>query len=538
MALALLVATAGCGRAGAAVNGDFDSAFAKMTSQPTSPRDTAAPELPRVLVDTRLTAPTGRRVSLARGSDLQRAIDDAQPGDVLLLAPGVEFAGNFVLPRKTGDAWITIRSAAPDAQLPAAEARITPAFVGSLPRLVSPNGDPTIRTEAGAHHYRLLALEITTAPGVTRNDAIVAFGGGQSTLADVPHHLIIDRSYVHGHDRLNTKRCVALNSATTAVIDSYLADCHHLDYDSQAIVGWNGPGPFKIVNDYLEGAGENVMFGGGDPKIDKLVPSDIEIRRNHFYKPMAWRGRWRIKNLFELKNAQRVLVEGNVFENCWEAAQAGFAIALKSENQDGHAPWSVTRDVTMRFNKIQNAAGGIDIMGTGTNVDEMANHILVRDNLFERIGAAGLGDLGRLWQLVEEPSRITFDHNTGFAPNAALMLDAGRKTFVTITNNLVARGQYGIVGSNQGEGTRAIAFYLPGVVIRNNVIIGAPAESYPEGNFLPPTAGDVGFRDAARGDFRLAATSRYRGSATDRRDPGADIDAVERATRGVALAQP
>ena len=30
-------------------------------------------------------------------------------------------------------------------------------------------------------------------------------------------------------------------------------------------MGWNGPGPFLIENNYLEAAGENIMFGGNDP---------------------------------------------------------------------------------------------------------------------------------------------------------------------------------------------------------------------------------------------------------------------------------
>ena len=51
-----------------------------------------------------------------------------------------------------------------------------------------------------------------------------------------------------------------------AVIDSYLSEAHVVGFDSQAICGVNGPGPFKIVNNYLEGSGENVMFGGADPR--------------------------------------------------------------------------------------------------------------------------------------------------------------------------------------------------------------------------------------------------------------------------------
>ena len=139
----------------------------------------------------------------------------------------------------------------------------------------------------------------------------------------LPHDIIVDRCYLHGDPVLGGRRGVALNGKSLAVIDSYLADFKEVGADSQAVLGVNGPGPFKIVNNHLESAGENVMFGGGAPAIHDLVPSDIEIRHNYFFKPTSWRGVWAaVKNLFELKNARRVLVEGNIFENNWLASQA------------------------------------------------------------------------------------------------------------------------------------------------------------------------------------------------------------------------
>src|SRR5207247_4884831 len=79
-----------------------------------------------------------------------------------------------------------------------------------------------------------------------------------------------------------------------------------------------------------------MMFGGGDPSISNLVPSDIEIRNNHFFKPTSWRGVWAaVKNNFELKNARRLLVEGNIFENNWLADQDGWAMQLCVRVHDG-----------------------------------------------------------------------------------------------------------------------------------------------------------------------------------------------------------
>lgn len=45
---------------------------------------------------------------------------------------------------------------------------------------------------------------------------------------------------------------------------------------------------------------------------------------NHLFKPLIWRDRtpaWSVKNLFELKSARRVLLRGNVLENCWAHSQ-------------------------------------------------------------------------------------------------------------------------------------------------------------------------------------------------------------------------
>ena len=66
------------------------------------------------------------------------------------------------------------------------------------------------------------------------------------------------------------------------------------------------------------------MFGGADPVIPNLVPSNITIRRNLMTKPsLGERRSSPLKNLLELKNAQNVLIEGNIFENNWHAGRQG-----------------------------------------------------------------------------------------------------------------------------------------------------------------------------------------------------------------------
>src|SRR5580765_346552 len=334
-------------------------ALAFFGAAPTFPAQ--SPERPRVFLDTTYAAPAGRQTSVAAGGDLQGALNSAQPGDTIILQAGAIYTGNFTLPVKSGTAWIYVQSSALSS-LPAAGTRVAPAQASVMPKIVSPNTSPAISTAAGAHHFRFVGVEITTTFASTSatNYGLVMLEapGGNTSLAQAPTDLVFDRCYIHGTPTGNVRRAIVMNSARTAVVDSYLSDLHEVGADSQALASWNGPGPFKIVNNYLEGAGENVLFGGVDPAIPNLVPSDIEIRRNHFSKPRSWRigdpayagTAWTVKNILELKNARRVLVEGNLFEYTWPHSQGGFAILLTVRNQDGRAPWSVVEDVTFVSN--------------------------------------------------------------------------------------------------------------------------------------------------------------------------------------------
>jgi PKD repeat protein len=230
-------------------------------------------------------------IYVGAGGNLQQALNAAQPGDTILLQEGTEFAGNFVLPAKSGAGWITVRSSAPDSVLPPAGVRIRPADAPLLARLRSPTvGMPALRTAAGAHHWQIRYLEFAANPA-SQGD-IIQLGDGslsQNSLALVPHDFILSHVYVHGDPAVGQKRGIALNAAFVTIVDSHISDCKGVGQDTQAIGGWNGPGPFTIENNYLEAAGENVMFGGADPAIRDLVPDGIIFRRNYVSRPMSWR---------------------------------------------------------------------------------------------------------------------------------------------------------------------------------------------------------------------------------------------------------
>ena len=181
-------------------------------------------------------------------TDLQVAINAAQPGSILVLDAGATFNGSFTLPYKSGDGWIVITSSHLHL-LPEQESRIAPdAPTGNvqyptqkdaMPRIVTTNlsGLPCFKTQAAAHHYRLVGLEISVAPSVINSYGLVFFGNGsaaQNTLDEVPHDLIIDRCFIHGHGQaIVMKAGVLLNCANSAVIDSYISSMTAVNSDSR-----------------------------------------------------------------------------------------------------------------------------------------------------------------------------------------------------------------------------------------------------------------------------------------------------------------
>lgn len=486
------------------------------------------PALPLTL-DTTPVAPTGRTISVAAGQDLQAALNSAQPGDVVSIASGATFSGNFVLPKKDGDGWITVRTSTPDASLATPGTRVTPAQADLMPKLISPNSGPTLSAAPGAQGYRLIGLDVSVAPSVSTVFNIVAFGGDQASLADTPSNLVIDRSYIHGQPQTSSQRGVLLNSGRSAVIDSYVSEIHAAGFDSQAILGYNGPGPFKIVNNHLEAAGENIMFGGADSRSPAMSPADIEIRKNLLFKPLTWNPAdpsfagtpWTVKNLFELKNAQRVLVDGNMLQNNW-----GTALVLTPRNQDGTAPWSVVQDVTFSNNQIKNVAAGVAMQGFDDgHPSQQLQRVLLKNNVWEN--TKGIFTL-----MVGPINGVTLDHNTVLGTTFASIFAANAQSpGFKLTNNILAFGVIG--GDSTAPGDPAIAMYFPDSKVLRNVLIGVREDAVPAMNFLAVDLADVGFLDPATGDFRLSALSRFHNGATDGTDIGVDFVALLQALLGI-----
>jgi hypothetical protein len=342
--------------------------------------------LPRVYLNTTLadTPAPGPVVTVAANADLQTALNNASCGDTLDLQAGATYSGQYIFPAKSCDDqhWIIVRTSSPDTTLPPEGTRMTPCYAGvsSLPGRpafsctstknvlaaisYAGTGNGPIMFASGANHYRLLGLEITRAAnGKAVTDLIVRDGDGSMS------QIVLDRVYIHGTPVEETRRGVDFSGGTSmAVQDSYISDIHcntkGTCTDSQAVAGGAGDqpmGPYKIDDNFLEASGENILFGGSEAT---QTPQDIEIRFNHLFKPMLWlQGQPGytaptviVKNHFEMKNAQRVLVDSNVLEDNWGGfTQHGASVLIGPKNPGGDdgavCPLCQVTDVTIFDNQ-------------------------------------------------------------------------------------------------------------------------------------------------------------------------------------------
>jgi hypothetical protein len=549
-------------------------------------------QLPLATVTTSLadTPATGSIIRVNAGGDLQTALNQALCGQTVQLQAGVTFTGQFTVPAKNCNAshWIIVRTSSPDSALPPEGQRLTPCYggVASLPgRPAYPCSNPqsvvaTIQMTTGgngplklanrANYYRFIGLELTRPYGAPGDADLISFEG----TAD---HIIVDRSWLHGQAQDETSVGVNTNGGTNvAVVDSYLNDFHciaitGLCTDAHAIAGGGGTnqdGPFLFQDNFLEASGEAVLFGGGPA--DK-TPMDITIQGNHFFKPWQWMpgnpnfvggtdgSPFIVKNHLELKNAARILVQGNLFENNWGGfSQHGYSIMLTPKNQrtqkgQNVCPLCQVTDVTIRYNQISHSGGGIEIATAkpkgGTEALAGARfslHDLVLDDISTNYVGEGVAfEIFNGWQ--QNPiNTVTINHVTAFPDPNSHLLVMGNLDHVppmygfVFTNNLVMTAEHPVwnaFGSAAGKTCAqqdvpmtSISKCFTTYTFQNNGLIASPPpfppSTWPKDNLFPnsPDAVQfVNFNGGNGGNYELLPASPYKNKGTDGKDLGADV---------------
>lgn len=452
-------------------------------------------------------------IRVPAGGNLQQAINRANSGDIIELQAGATY-DEILLPNKPLADFVTIRSSAVGKL--AESARVSPAQKNLMAKIITRGkGIPAVSTANGAHHYRFVGIEFSPSNADYIYN-LIYFGTDSSKLSDIPHDFEIDRSYIHSIDSGVTRRGLAANGANIVVKNSYFQGFAYPQQETQAIAGWSGTKNIKILNNYLEGGAENIIFGGADPVNAELIPADIEVSRNYFNKPAEWKDKNTIKCLFELKNAKRVQFTNNYLENNW----IGSAFRITVRNQDGAAVFSTLEDIVIKDNIINGAGEGINILGKDdTNPSQTLKNLTIVNNLFLNIGGKGFAGGGYFVQIADGEN-ITIANNTVFNQgNIASFYGVLPRNFI-FRDNITSHGEYGVHGLESIKSATAQRFFQNNIFVNDKNV---QYTSYPPNNLLVNNFQDIKFINIAQKDFRLASDSKFKGKAKDKSDPGSNL---------------
>ena len=539
------------------------------------------------------TPSPGKQIRVGAKEDLADAVKNAQCGDTLLLPAGASYEVKELPAKKCDDQhYITIRTDIPDSKLPPEGTRISPAWAG----VVSLPGRPAFAQPAGGaaklmatiivkpnngvivgDHVRFIGIEWTTAP----DDHI-----SRMIYTDHNDHVIFDRNYIHPGERSEVGHGIGmiLGSHKIAVINSYLSGLNCIARkgactDATAIGGahsFEPFGTFKIYNNFLEASGEDILFGGGGSEYN---PTDIEIRRNHLFRPMIWKEGepgytpspkgepYIVKNNLEFKSAIRVLIEGNLMENSWGGfTQNGFSVVLAPVSQASHCPKCQVTDITMRYNRIRNVAGVLTIATKHANLKKgggspedggrMSIHDLIADDIHDRDYKGG-GVFLKYMSAQIIIHDVQLDHITSFGPGPLMSVsDRGEKMpNFSLINSVFAVGgeRRPVVPAAPRSCAVQAAKAGPQAVFDacfsnyrfdHNLLSVERAAGFPKENIVVGSPKDLGVRNLKDGIAKnprlchekgegCGKRSPGAGAASDGKDMGADVDAVEAAIAGV-----
>ncbi len=369
-------------------------------------------------------------------TDLQDAIDAAAaanptPGNEqrIVLTAGETFDGfcGFLLPARTGTGFIIIESSGIGSIGERNQGSADAAYMAT----VRANGDNcgAFNTSAGSHHWMFRGLDMAIPSGTLGRLDILRIGrtdcggaiGCDDDFDELPHHIIVERNWIHGNTmETGPRRCISLNGDHVIVRGNYIDECKDNSTDSQAIAILNARGPTTIINNFMRGAGENIIYGGSNPYIDGMVARNNLFRGNYLAKKWQWfnsmgsyvptsacfedaegaqrhwnptsgtgyecqaggatwasigtfdfnswtANRFIVKNIFEIKSAADIVIDGNVFERNFAQSQLGQPILFNQVDNDffSHAtnPDSLIYNTRFRLNKIR---GSYKVLAMGS----------------------------------------------------------------------------------------------------------------------------------------------------------------------------
>ena len=497
--------------------------------------------------------------TVANDSDWTTAYNNAVCGDVIEINTGVVLTEKNAIPYRTGTAkFLTIRSSAMGS-LPGFDDRVNPSDTANMPMFRTRQPvQGAIDIVAGSHHVTFEGIRFATnAPTSDRTNFVVAFNKSFEDINNDPYNIEFHRCYLDSPPpnpptyNQTDSGFFSYGAVRVVIKDTYIKEMTGTLSDTQGIAVLRGS-EWAINNCYIEGGSENFMTGGSSHDDTGYNPNLFVIRRCHFNKPLTWKsddpsydGIDRVlKNLFEIKYAEHVLLQDNLLENGFgsDAGQA-YTIVL-TPRAEGDMVWVTDEDIHIEYNHIKKCDGGIMLL-SADNLSQPTtigtNRITIQHNLFEDVGWAGGThtpfelDNRRYSSGLRRFENISITRNTAVSdfqiwnylildPSGAVAAGwpdgQGVAGVLNISDNIVDFGVQNPPGVNQSGvyGVQAMdaSFGAGKYTWQNNVQFGNTlglnnATWYPNQIRLTAGIADVGFVDHATHNYRLSVASPYYG---------------------------
>ena len=461
-----------------------------------------------------------------------------------------------------------------------------------------------------AHHYRLHGLEITSDGGGPLIYNLVRFGNMQeASYESLPYAMEISHCYIHGQrlDPTEGPRAGVSFAGAVDIHDNYISDIKDTGGDAIAISSFIAPGPVRVVNNYLEASSINTILGGGSAQIIGMVNGERGgvFQHNFYTKQGAWKFRaaadgvnnvpptgiciedeyvkytninqgWRCtasgswerrddllservqkyvcKNVFELKAATNLFVEGNLFEKAWVDGQLGESILMQTiDRWQWYSPWTEFSDIVFRNNMGRKTSSILALFQNSHVTPNKNRNVTFENNLWYDIGSyniyggPGVGDMMRIeWGQKD----LTFRNNTMAVRHGyrglVFNVDAGDSNGSPGSRYFLKDSIFGngpaSLNMNCGDlNNRATDSSLSKIVIwnpNNNGFSNLSGGCATDITVMSGATANSLFRNEAANDYQVQSTSpAYRTGSTGR-DLGADFLELNAATSNVEQGTP
>jgi len=377
-------------------------------------------------------------IDMAELTTAMENVDDS----VTYLHPGRLYAaGTDRAHRHTGPEWklvFPIREILDRLAREGADARYTPGVFPILPLLqLTQIAFSIITVEPNQDRIYYYGIEVAPAAGTNPTNPMIqtgktAGGAKAGANADLPADIVFDTMYVHGHP--TTDRCrVGFDLANQGVTvrNSFIDEFKEVGQDSQAINIFNGGFQYTMENCFMSAAAECFLSGGANPTGRDIAVTDIYSEFNVYAKDRKWDIShpsyggvlFSLKNMYENKNGERVLVRNCWIHDYWKVSQndvfslgavdqSGIGTNTQASCIDVHVDNCMLTDVEESLASIYTGATTATVIGPA--------RVEITNCFMENLTTT----LGKLFEM-NDGEDIRLEQITVFNPDDWDMLDTG-----------------------------------------------------------------------------------------------------------------